>query len=103
MATGNTIPNNSGDGESWPFSIYVDNRHYRLVAELIYRSNQIERIRVIGRDRSIVLQNNRPLFRGRGLKHRRPNWKLIEGTGNNAHALERIIASLSSYLDRMED
>lgn len=89
--------------ESWGFSVYVDNRYYRLAAEVIYRSDQIERIRVIGRDRSIVLQNNRPLFRGRGLKHRRPNWKLIEGTGNNAYALERIIAALSSYLERLDN
>ncbi|MBW0162197.1 MAG: hypothetical protein HYI21_10780 [Sediminibacterium sp. Gen4] len=88
--------------ESWVFSVYVDNRYYRLTAEVIYRSDQVERICVKGRDRSIVLQNNRPLFRGKGLKHRRPNWKLIEGTGNNAYALERIIAALSSYLDRMD-
>ncbi len=89
--------------ENWQFSVYVDNRYYRLMAELIYRSDQVERIRVSGRDRSIVLQNNRPLFRGRGLKHRRPNWKLIEGTGNNAHALDRIIAALTKYLDQEED
>lgn len=88
--------------ESWVFSVYVDNRYYRLMAELIYRSDQVERIRVKGRDRSIVLQNNRPLFRSRGLKHRRPNWKLIEGTGSNAFALERIISALSSYLDRQD-
>ena len=88
--------------ESWLFSVYVDNRYYRLIAELIYRSDQVERIRVKGRDRSIVLQNNRPLFRSRGLKHRRPNWKLIEGTGSNAFALERIISALSSYLDRQD-
>ncbi len=89
--------------EIWAFSVYVDKRYYRLMAEVIYRSDQIERIRVRGRNRSIVLQNNRPLFRGRGLKHRRPNWKLIEGTGSNAYALERIIDALSSYLDRLED
>jgi hypothetical protein len=89
--------------ENWQFSVYVDNRYYRLIAELIYRSDQVERIRVSGRDRSIVLQNNRPLFRGRGLKHRRPNWKLIEGTGSNAHALDRIISALTMYLDNQDD
>ncbi|MBL7732421.1 MAG: hypothetical protein JNM88_14675 [Chitinophagaceae bacterium] len=66
-------------------------RRYRLLVEEIYRSDQVIRYRVSGRNRSIVLQTNEPFFRNRGMKLRRPDWKLIEGRVNEPGFVNKII------------
>ena len=78
------------------FSIIVhyDQKDLRLVAEVIHTTDQIERIEVRGKNRSIILQNNRPLLESKNLKSRKPNWKLIEGKMNNIYLLEQIISTL---------
>jgi hypothetical protein len=84
----------------WRFSIRFDQRNIQLKADMIYQSNQVERIKVIGRNRSIVLQNNRPLLKAKGLKLKRVDWKLIEGEMHNSHVLQTIIQKLEKYLNR---
>ena len=83
------------------FSIVVeyDRTSLHLVAEIIHATDQIERIEVRGKNRSIILQNNRPLLEKRNLKSRRPNWKLIDGQMNNVHLLEKIIEAIE-YVNR---
>jgi hypothetical protein len=86
----------------WLFSISFDRKMLTLKAKLIYHTDQIERIRIIGRNRSITLQNNRPFLEARGLKHKRIEWKLIEGKMNNAHLLQNIIHTIESFLKGKE-
>lgn len=74
----------------------------RLKAEVLHRSDQIELIRVSGRNRSIKLRSNRPLLRARGLKNKRIEWKLIEGTMNNAYILESILRELDRYFKQVD-
>lgn len=81
------------------FKIYNDRRYYRLKATVVYTSQQMEQIRVEGRDRSILLQSNRPLLRNKGLKQRRPTWKILEGRVANAAVLEKIITAIMENLD----
>lgn len=40
------------------------------------------------------MQTNEPLFRNRGMKHRRPDWKLIEGQIHTAGFLDAVILTL---------
>ena len=47
----------------WHFIIRFDQKDLHLKAERIYLSEQVERIKVMGKNRSIVLQSNRPLLR----------------------------------------
>ncbi|MEI8073516.1 MAG: hypothetical protein WCH78_02110 [Bacteroidota bacterium] len=84
----------------WRFTIRFDQRNIQLKADMIYQSNQVERIKVTGRNRSIVLQNNRPLLKSKGLKLKRVDWKLIEGEMHNSHVLQTIIQKLEKYLNR---
>ncbi len=84
----------------WRFIIRFDQRNIQLKADMIYQSNQVERIKVTGRNRSIVLQNNRPLLKSKGLKLKRVDWKLIEGEMHNSHVLQTIIQKLEKYLNR---
>lgn len=86
----------------WLFSIRFDQQNIQLKADMIYRSNQIERIRVIGKNRSIILQNNRPLLQLKGLKLKRIDWKLVEGELHNSHVLQSIIYKLEKHLKNSE-
>jgi hypothetical protein len=57
----------------------------------------------MGKNRSIVLQSNRPLLRIKGLKNKRLDWKLIEGQMNNSHVLQAIILKLERLLKTATD
>lgn len=79
-------------------SIRVDGRTIRLQVERIYLSEQIERFEVKARDKTLTIQSNRPLLRGKGIKHRKPDYKLIAGTISSSGALEKIIENLDLCL-----
>jgi hypothetical protein len=83
------------------FSIIVtiDRKNYRLRVERIHQTAQIERYRVTGGNRSIVLQTNGPLFKTKGLKHRKGQWKLVEGGAWNQHAIGEVCKMIQAYLD----
>jgi hypothetical protein len=87
----------------WHFIIRFDQKDLHLKAERIYLSEQVERIKVMGKNRSIVLQSNRPLLRLKGLKNKRLDWKLIEGQMNNSHVLQAIILKLERLLKTSTD
>ena len=77
--------------------IKYDQQYIRLNANIIYTSDQIERIKITGKNRCIVLQNNRPLLRARGLKSKRIDWKLVEGELHNSYVLQAIINKLEKH------
>ena len=39
----------------------------------------IEKFPITARNKTFTLQSNRPLLRGKGIKHRKPNYKIIVG------------------------
>jgi hypothetical protein len=78
----------------WYFIIRFDQKDIHLKAERVYLSDQIERIEVKGKNRSILLQNNRPLLLSKGLKSKRIVWKLVEGKMNNSQVMQAIITKL---------
>ena len=84
----------------WLFTIRFDQHDIHLKADVIYRSDQVERIKVTGKNRSIVLQNNRPLLQLKGLKSKRVDWKLLEGELHNSHVLQSIIYKIEKHLKR---
>jgi hypothetical protein len=79
-------------------NVYYDRKNIKLLAKVIYSSEKIERVKVIGRNRSITLESNRPLLLSKGLKSRRINWKLIDGQINNSHLLQQIITTVERHL-----
>ena len=86
----------------WGLTIYHDRKNIRLLAKVVYSSDQIERIQIRGKNRSITLQSNRPFLEKKGLKQKRIDWKLIEGTMNNAYLLQMIINTVESHLKGKE-
>jgi hypothetical protein len=75
-------------------SIQHDRRRIRLKVERFDETNSFEKYRIVARNRTFVLQSNRPLLRGKGLKYRRVDWKVIEGGFMNPTILENIIKAI---------
>lgn len=74
----------------------------RYPVERISATPKFELFRVTGRNGSIVFQSNRPLLRGNGLKLKRIDWKLIEGTLRSMSAKDALANSLDEYVKRLE-
>jgi hypothetical protein len=83
--------------------IRFDGRRIRLQAEQVYLSTQLEKYRVTARNKSLTLQNNRPLLKAKGLKNKKTDWKLIDGQMHNTHVLGEIIKALEGYLKMQEN
>ncbi len=76
-----------------------DGRNYNLKVKLLYLDERTERYEVIGKNKSIVIESNRPLFRNKGLKHRRPDWKLIRGEEMYGGSLEPLYEAIMKALE----
>lgn len=59
-----------------------------------------ERFKVFGRNKTIILESNRPFFRNRGLKRRKPEWKVVEGEIQSGAGLEQIIECIMARVDK---
>ncbi|WP_121354846.1 hypothetical protein [Flavisolibacter nicotianae] len=62
------------------FTIRVkfNGKFYRYPVKLAEKTEREEVYHVITRAKTLELRNNRPFFINRGLKHRRPTWKMDE-------------------------
>jgi hypothetical protein len=85
---------------SFTVKILVDRRHRQYQVEQIYADARKERFRIIGKDKSVVLENNRPLVRGKGLRTFPVKWKVIEGTVRVASALDPFIKAIMQEVDQ---
>jgi hypothetical protein len=61
-----------------------------LFAELVHSSNQVQRYKVSGKNRSIIIQTDYPLQQSKGARNIKGNWRVIEGDLNNPYLLGRI-------------
>lgn len=84
-----------------PFPIYIPHslKLLKLEADCIYVSDQVERFKVSGKNRYVILQNNYPIITDRmtGRQRGKAKWKLIEGSMSDAQFLINIIRELEYY------
>lgn len=66
-------------------------KRLRLKAELIYKSGQIERYKISGHNRSILLQNDYPLIESTKSQKGKVHWKVIGGSITDNELLASII------------
>ena len=71
-----------------------DNKTYRLRVALISNTNRFDYFMVMGKNRFISLRSNRPQLLQKGLKHKRAEWKLLDGVMYNVTILNCIIDEL---------
>lgn len=78
--------------------VRVNGKHIRLQVDRIYQSAQIEKFEVKGRNKSLIIQSNRPLLRAKGIKHRKPDYKLLSGLIHAPGVVTVIIDALHAQL-----
>ena len=62
-------------------------------------TNNTETFQVIARNKTFKLRGNKPLLINKGLKYRKPNWKVIDGDfRRSSFLLEKIIKAIESKL-----
>ena len=80
-------------------SITHDRKKYNLTVEQVKFSATVEQFRVHGRNKEIVIESNRPLFRNKGLKSREPDWKIVSGELSTSSGFEVIVEAIMKYLE----
>jgi len=86
----------------WELLFKSWNRTYKLTAEIVSSTKTHEKIKVNGKKRFIVLENDRPFFISRGLRHRRWDWKQIEGEKiTTRHFNDDLLKELEIYLRKL--
>lgn len=89
----------------WDFQIYVTvkGKTFRMEVYHIYQGDAIEKFKVKGGQRHIILQSNRPYLK-RNERRENIDWKLIEGDLSEANpkeaseALLKIIEAIEYYI-----
>lgn len=69
----------------WVIRLSTDDRH--------------EWFKVIAKNKTIVLSNNRPALRRHGLKKRKPTWRLEEGKLDTVSGMEVITEAIMDHLE----
>jgi hypothetical protein len=83
----------------WSLDVKMKYKSYKVEAEIIDSSPSKEKISVVGYwGRRLVLQNNRPLFIKKGLKHRRWKWEIVEGNVKYSSFIEELVKELELVL-----
>ena len=85
--------------KSFRIRIEIDRRYRYFQVDEIYNDGSIERYRLTGKNKAVVLQSNRPLLRAKGLKHKKVEWKLIEGLIQVSYGLNLVIAEIMKVID----
>jgi len=75
---------------NFPITIKHDRKNIRLLVEKVSETKTQEKYKVIARNQSFILQNNRPLLIAKGLKYFPVKWKVIEGGYHHSSILEQI-------------
>jgi hypothetical protein len=81
--------------------IQVGDKRFRMQVTQVLAGPALEHFRIAAPNnpgKQILLQSNRPLLRGRGLRHRRIDWKVVSGKVLNESALRKTIQQIELYL-----
>jgi hypothetical protein len=82
----------------WKINVTTRFKIYNLNATIIKTTSIKQRIKVFGKERYIILENNYPFFRSKGLKHRRIDWKIIEGSISSQSFIEELVSVLDKHI-----
>jgi hypothetical protein len=83
---------------AFTIEVTYQRKRYRMQVVCVYADKAMEHFRVSAGGRSVVVQSNRPLFLSKGLKHRKHQWKVVEGSVLYFRALEQTLDALEKVL-----
>jgi hypothetical protein len=72
--------------------------HY--LVEYILVNKREEQFKVIVRNGSVTFSSNRPLFRNKGLRKRKPDYLLIDGSIPNKSTERQLVEAIQSYVGK---
>jgi hypothetical protein len=75
-------------------------KDYKYKIEQISAGLGVERYKLTAANKILVLENNRPIFIRKGLKHRKPDWKLVQGEINNPSFLNDITDAINRHIEQ---
>jgi hypothetical protein len=85
---------------TFPISIYIAaGEHQTYFVEHIPVSSREEHFFVTRAGETIVLGSNRPLFRRKGLKHRRGDYQVLSKQVHNIGLVNRLIEAIETKQD----
>lgn len=79
-------------------SILHERKRIRLRVDKIEETLIHEKYRITARNKSFVLQSNRPLLKSKGLKFKKPIWKIIEGGELRDSIVQEIIRKIEEIV-----
>lgn len=79
-------------------TIKHDRKNIRLIVEKVAETKTQEKYKVIARNQSFVLQNNRPLLIAKGLEYFPVKWKVVEGGYHQSHILGLITKAIENKI-----
>ena len=79
-------------------NIKYERRTIRLQIEKIEETETTEKFRVIAKNQSFVLQNNRPVILAKRLKYFPIKWKVVQGGYNHQYILDLITKEIENKL-----
>jgi len=74
----------------------------RLLVEQISLALGFERFQVTAKNGTLIFESNRPVLRRKGLKHRRPDLKLVHGKLAHSTVEEDIREAILAHIEKME-
>jgi|SRR6516164_951724 hypothetical protein len=74
--------------------VFIKGRIFRLSAERIYNSKTLERFKIFGNDRVVIVEGNIPELRTRKRKGERVTWKTVSGVVKNAEIYLKVLDAL---------
>jgi hypothetical protein len=72
--------------------------HY--LVEYIIVNKREEQFKIIARNGSVTFSSNRPLFRNKGLKRRKPDYVHINGSIPNKSTEKQLVEAIQGYVEK---
>jgi len=79
--------------------IQFDRKKIRLQVEKIFDNGFTAKFRVIAKNNIFVLETNKPLLKNKGLKYKKPVWKVVEGGELRTSIVDLIIKEIENAMD----
>ena len=84
----------------YTITVVHDRKQYRYTIEHIPIDQRTEHFELIARNKTLTITSNRPLFRNKGLKHRRYELKVVEGMEvRNMAFLQKIYEQIENLAE----
>lgn len=84
----------------FPISVIYNGQQYRYMVEQMEVTERKESYKLITKSQAFILSNNRPLFRAKGIRHRKPMWRLEEGNMRFQNFMDLIAKAIEEYLNK---